>query len=168
MNNFSHIRTRLSFVGATVLLAVACSSGSIPEAAATVVEDAPAVQTEWVASTPSGFQVTLRPTTIPVSVGPNMFHVEFGAEAPDPSLLSFDLVSPDMPMMGVRRFALTPHEGGFMAMTDIPMEGLWNAYVNIGVGTDAAEFAFEVQVAPGGAAHQHGAPQASAPEHQHN
>jgi hypothetical protein len=155
MNKFKHIRTSLSLVVAAVLLSTACSPGNTPEAAAETEIEATEIQGEWVATTPSGLQVTLRPTESPVSVGMVMFHVEFGSEPPDASLLSFDLISPDMPMMGVRRFPLKPQEDGFMVMADIPMTGLWNAYVNVGAGTEAAEFAFDVQAAPGGAGHEH-------------
>jgi hypothetical protein len=161
MTKLKQIQTKLSVIGTTVLFAAACSSGSPPEATGNAPETAqadeaesPSPQTEWVATTPSGLKVTLRPMSVPISIGTVAFHIEFAGESPDPSLLSLDLITPDMPMMGVRRFALEPHEGGFMAMTDIPMAGLWNAYVNIGVGTEAAEFAFDVQAAPGGATHQ--------------
>lgn len=116
----------------------------------------PVLQTEWVASTPSGLQVTLRPTTVPLSVGPVSFHIEFSPQTPDAALLSLDLVSSDMPMMGVRRFLIEPHGGVLMVATDFPMAGLWNAYVNIGVGTEAAEFTFDVRANPGESAHQHG------------
>jgi hypothetical protein len=149
MKTLSQIQTKLSLFGAAILLSAACTSETVPEASSEVEESPPALQSEWVATTPSGVEVTLRPASVPVSMGVVKVEIEFRGEAPDPSLLSLDLVTPDMPMMGVQRFAIEAHDGEFSATIDIPMTGRWNAYVNIGAGTEAAMFEFDVQEAQG-------------------
>jgi len=135
----------------------ACTPAETAEVAGAEKEAPEAVQrvTEWSASTPSGLEVVLRPQVVPVKTGMTHLHVVFRGETPDPGLLSLDVISPDMPMMGLRRFALEPHDDGYMAMVDLPMEGLWNVYVNVGEGLDAAQFDLQVEAGVNGG-HEHG------------
>ncbi len=64
----------------------------------------------------------------------------------EPDAVSVDLVSPEMPAHGVLRYPATwnGEDGSFTVDVSIPMEGLWEIYVNLDVGTDAA--AFEIRV----------------------
>ena len=111
---------------------------------------------EWVGTANGGTVVTLRPDRYPVEAGVVGFHVTLDRAVPEGTPVSIDIVSPEMPAMGILRYsaeAIGPRE--YMAHLEIGMEGAWEAYVNLGDGTDAASFEF--QVAPGSVGdHEHG------------
>lgn len=110
----------------------------------------------WVASTPSGLEVTVRPGRIPIQVGMTEFHISFTTAVSEDTPISIDVVSPEMPSMGVVRFPADPvGDGKYLAHAEIGMEGLWIVYVNLGDGTDAASFEFHVEPGEAGG-HQHG------------
>ncbi|MFW6040121.1 MAG: hypothetical protein ACOC9N_03495 [Gemmatimonadota bacterium] len=108
----------------------------------------------WATRTESGALVRLRAEETPLRPGPIRFLVELPSEAADPSSLSADLVSPTMPMHGIRRFPVERTDAGeYVAEVEIPMEGEWMLYVNLDVGTDAAGFEFTVPAADTTGAH---------------
>jgi len=107
-------------------------------------------------TTASGIAVTLHVEDGPLQVGTRHIGVGFDQPPTAADALTVDVASADMPMMGVRRFALTPDEdteGRFRAMVDFPMAGSWKVYVNLDDGTDAASFELNVQPGPGGMSH---------------
>ncbi|RMH22773.1 MAG: hypothetical protein D6701_01075, partial [Gemmatimonadetes bacterium] len=104
-----------------------------------------------------GTPVTLRPDPSPPAVGDVRFVIDLPDDLPDSLEVSIDLVSPEMPMMGIRRYpAVRAGDGTWVADARIMMAGLWDVYVNLGFGADAAEFEFQVEAADGAPAHQHG------------
>jgi hypothetical protein len=144
------------FAGLT-LLATGCAPGDVDSgaessAATSAVENAnPAI---WDAVSPSGMPVTVTAEPYPVRVGDMSFHIAFGQALPDSIPVSIDIVSPEMPMMGIRRYAAQRMENGdYMALAPIMMDGLWELYVNLGIGADAASFEFEAQPGEEGAGH---------------
>ena len=101
--------------------------------------------------------VTVEP--YPARVGPMSFHIAFGQIVPDSIPVSIDIVSPEMPMMGIQRYAADRMANGdYMVSAPIMMDGLWQIYVNLGIGADAASFEFEAEPGEEGAGHEHGAP----------
>ncbi len=114
--------------------------------------------TEWVGSTTSGLEVTVRPGRVPIQVGMTEFHISFATAVSEDAPISIDLVSPEMPAMGVMRYpADRVGDGEYLAQAEIAMEGLWVVYVKLGDGTDAASFEFDVEPADAtGAGHSHG------------
>jgi hypothetical protein len=101
---------------------------------------------EWVATTTSGITVTVRPDRVPMRVGVTVFQISFGQEIPADVPVSIDVISPEMPAMGLMRYMAEPAgPNTYTASAEIRMEGAWEIYVNLGDGTDAAPFAFGVQ-----------------------
>ena len=140
--------------------------GSIASEAAGAVEAAnPAI---WEGMSTSGVRVSVTVEPYPVRVGTMSFHIAFGREVPDSIPVSIDIVSPEMPMMGIQRYAAHRMAGGnYMASAPIMMAGAWQIYVNLGIGVDAASFEFEAEPGEDGAGHEHGAPDEGeeAPDH---
>ncbi|MDT8368866.1 MAG: hypothetical protein RQ745_06635 [Longimicrobiales bacterium] len=110
--------------------------------------------------TPGGVAVRLDPEGGMLGVGTNPVRIAFPEGLPatvsesGDDILSVDIVSIDMPTMGIRRFPIE-HEAGsedYISRIDVPMAGIWSVYVNIGDGTESAEFTFEVD-----GSHDHGA-----------
>lgn len=132
-------------------------AGAETSAAASAVEaSTPAV---WEAVSPSGIPVTVTVEPFPVQVGDMSFHITFGQTVPDSIPVSIDIVSPEMPMMGIQRYAADRMANGdYMVSAPIMMDGLWQIYVNLGIGADAAVFEFEAEPSEEGVGHEHGAP----------
>jgi len=112
---------------------------------------------EWVSYATGGTEVTVRPSRSPIEVGPTDFHITLDRAVPDGTPVSIDIVSPEMLAMGILRY---PAEEmtllSYMARADIAMDGAWEVYVNLGDGTDAAAFEFDVAATGAGAGHSHG------------
>ena len=147
------------FAGLTVH-ASGCGPGDIEGGAATS-EAASAVEAAnpaiWEAMSASGVPVTVTVEPYPVRVGDMSFHLAFGREVPDSIPVSIDIVSPEMPMMGIRRYAAhRMASGDYTVSAPIMMDGLWQIYVNLGVGVDAASFEFVAEPSEEGAGHEHG------------
>ena len=101
---------------------------------------------EWIGTTTSGIEVTVRPDRIPVRVGVTVFQISFEHEVPDDVPVSIDVISPEMPVMGLMRYMAEPSgPNTYTSSAEIRMDGAWEIYVNLGDGTDAAPFAFDVQ-----------------------
>ena len=101
---------------------------------------------EWKGTTTSGIEVTVRPDRIPVRVGVTVFQISFEHEVPDHIPVSIDVISPEMPVMGLLRYMAEPFgPNTYTSSTEIRMDGAWEIYVNLGDGTDSARFAFDVQ-----------------------
>lgn len=101
---------------------------------------------EWIGATTSGIQVTVRPDPIPVRVGVTVFQISFEDDVPDDIPVSIDVISPEMPVMGLMRYPAEPSgPNTYTASAEISMDGAWEIYVNLGDGTDSAPFAFGVQ-----------------------
>lgn len=104
--------------------------------------------------TTEGTAVLLQTAESPLKVGKVRFAIAFPNGIPADVPVSMDLVSPEMPMMGIRRFeAQKVSASEFIVDGEIMMEGFWNVYVNLGYGADAAEFEFDVEPAAGGMGH---------------
>ena len=139
-----------------------CAPGDVEGGAATS-EAASAVEAAnpaiWEAMSPSGTSVTVTVEPYPVRVGDMSLHITFGRAVPDSIPVSIDIVSPEMPMMGIQRYAAHRMAGGdFMVSAPIMMAGVWQIYVNLGIGADAASFEFEAEPSEEGAGHEHGTP----------
>ena len=101
---------------------------------------------EWIGTTTSGIEVTVRPDRVPIRVGLTVFQISFEHEIPDDIPVSIDVISPEMPMMGLMRYMAEPSgPNTYTSSANISMDGAWEIYVNLGDGTDAAPFAFDVQ-----------------------
>ncbi len=119
---------------------------------------------EWVSTAPGGTEVTMRPDRYPVEVGSTEFHITLDRPVPQGTTVSIDIVSPEMPAMGILRYhaeAMGPLD--YTARAEIAMDGAWEVYVNLGDGTDAASFAFDVEPGSTGG-HQHGGTMSGAEE----
>ena len=102
-------------------------------------------QAEWIGTTTSGIGVTVRPDPVPIRVGVTVFQISFEDEVPDDVSVSIDVISPEMPAMGLMRYPAEPSGPKmYNASAEIRMGGAWEVYVNLGDGTDAAPFAFDV------------------------
>ena len=122
----------------------------------------------WEAVSPSGTAVTVTVEPYPVRVGDMSFHIAFGQAVPDSVPVSIDIVSPEMPMMGIQRYAAhRMASGDYMVSAPIMMDGVWAMYVNLGIGADAASFEFEAEPGEAGAGHLHGASAEVADEADH-
>ena len=111
----------------------------------------------WVSTASGGTEVTVRPDRYPVEVGTTEFHISLDRAVPKGTPVSIDLVSLEMPAMGILRYPADA-EGplDYTARAEIRMQGDWAVYVNLGDGTDAASFEFEVEPGMTGG-HEHGA-----------
>ena len=99
----------------------------------------------WTGTTTSGLAVTVKPDPFPVRVGETEFKISFDGGVPDQTPISIDVVSPEMPAMGILRYpAETSGPGEYVARARIGMAGAWEIYVNLGDGTDSGR----VGVAP--------------------
>ena len=102
-------------------------------------------QAEWIGTTTSGIGVTVRPDPVPIRVGVTLFQISFEDEIPDDVSVSIDVISPEMPVMGLVRYPAEPSgPNTYTAPAEIRMGGAWEVYVNLGGGIDAAPFAFDV------------------------
>jgi hypothetical protein len=120
------------------------------------MEMAVAGPTEWSSTAPGGTEVTLRPDSYPVEVGSTQFHITLDRAVPDGTPVSIDVLSLDMPAMGILRYpAEVVGPKDYMARAEISMTGAWAVYVNLGDGTDAASFEFDVEPGLMGS-HDHG------------
>lgn len=153
----------------TILCLAACSTGDAEETPAGSVdappEPAPAAATPdgWTATSPRGTEVTVRAEPTPLTAGPVRFEI-LSPNAPD-GPLTVDLVSPSMPMHGIRRYEAVGLENGtWVVEAEIPMEGRWGLYVNLDHGAEAAEFLFEAAPGEEGTDHRHGGPESSGAE----
>ena len=120
----------------------------------------------WTGTTTSGLAGTVRPDPFPVRVGETEFKILFGGGVPDQTPISIDVVSPEMPAMGILRYrAETVGPGEYVARARIGMGGAWEVYVNLGDGTDSAPFAFSVDPGDlGGHMHEAARPPEGVPE----
>lgn len=157
----THIKLAGAVLSAWITLhGSGCAPGDI-EAGAESSEAASAVEAAnpavWEAVSPSGIPVTVTVEPYPVRVGDMSFHIAFGRAVPDSIPVSIDIVSPEMPMMGIQRYAAhRMASGDYMVSAPIMMDGVWQIYVNLGIGADAASFEFEVERGEDGAGHEHG------------
>jgi hypothetical protein len=153
---------KVHVVLATALIGVGgCAPGGAEAGSAGAPEaNASEVQTEWSGVTTSGLSVTLRPNAVPLTVGETRFHIAFRTPPTEDLPVSVDLVSPEMPMMGVRRYLAVARGDAFTVDATVPMAGLWQIYVNVGDGADAASFEIEVESAPGEDGHAYDMPSA--------
>ncbi|MGH7573583.1 MAG: hypothetical protein ACREM1_00390 [Longimicrobiales bacterium] len=120
----------------------------------------------WSVRIASGVVVRVRPQATPVREGPVTFLIELDPPPAEELQVSVDLVSPTMPAHGINRYdAQRQARNRYRAVTEIPMAGDWNLYVNLGNGETAAEFSFEVVAADGAAPAAHGAHEAHADSH---
>jgi hypothetical protein len=96
--------------------------------------------------TPGGTHVMVRFAPDPPAVGPVELRLELLPPPADPELVTVDMVSPEMSAHGVVRARATPADrpGHFHARVTVPMEGLWEFYVNLDIGHDAVPFAVRV------------------------
>ena len=100
---------------------------------------------EWLGTTTSGIEVTVRPDRVPIRVGLTVFQISFEHEIPSDIPVSIDVISPEMPVMGLMRYMAEPSgPNTYTASAEIRMDGAWEIYVNLGDGTDAAPFAFDL------------------------
>ena len=100
----------------------------------------------WTGTTTSGIEVTVRPDRVPIRVGLTVFRISFEHGIPDDIPVSIDVISPEMPVMGLMRYMAEPSGANtYTSSAEIRMDGAWEIYVNLGDGTDAARFAFDVQ-----------------------
>ena len=136
---------------------------SSPETAVDLGETA-----EWTGTTTSGIEVTVRPDRVPVRVGVTEFQISFEQELPDDLSVSIDVISPEMPVMGLMRYMAEPSgPNTYTSSAEIRMDGAWEIYVNLGDGTDSAPFAFDVQPGdPDGP--RHSEVSEHLPSHSHN
>jgi hypothetical protein len=103
-------------------------------------------QAEWIGTTTNGVGVTVSPHRVPIRVGVTVFQISFEDEVPDDISVSIDVISPEMPVMGLMRYPAEPSgPSTYTASAEIRMDGAWEIYVNLGDGTDSAPFAFDVQ-----------------------
>lgn len=110
---------------------------------------------EWIGTSTSGIEVRIRPDRVPLSVGVTVYEITFEHELPDDVAVSIDVISPEMPAMGLLRYAAEPSgPSTYTASAEITMEGAWEIYVNLGDGTDSAPFAFDVHPGESGG-HDH-------------
>ena len=101
---------------------------------------------EWVSTASGGTEVSLRPDRYPVEVGATEFHITLDRAVPEGTSVSIDIVSPEMPAMGILRYpADATGPLAYVARAEIAMDGAWEIYVNLGDGTDAASFEFDVE-----------------------
>jgi hypothetical protein len=109
-------------------------------------------------TTSGGTHVSVSFAPDPPAIGPVELAIELRPAPAEPELVSVDLVSPEMPAHGVSRHEATGTDspGLFLVRLSIPMEGLWEFYVNLDVGLDAV--AFSIQVPPGAAPDTEGHP----------
>ena len=109
---------------------------------------------QWIGTTTTGIEVTVRPDQVPVTVGVTVFQISLEHGVPDDIPVSIDVVSPEMPAMGVLRYMAEPSgPNTYTASAEIRMDGAWEIYVNLGDGTDSAPFAFDVQPGDVGGGH---------------
>ncbi len=121
-------------------------------------------RTEWVGTTTSGLAVTVRPDPVPIRVGVTVFRISFEHALPSDVPVSIDVISPEMPVMGLMRYPAEPSGANtYISSANIRMDGAWEVYVNLGDGTDAAPFAFDVQPGDAGG-HDHTVGDTDAPE----
>ena len=145
---------------AVALLALSAWGCTLGDMEATLGDDgrmeAKADPAEWVSMAPGGTEVTMRPDRYPVEVGTTEFHITLNRAVPQGTSVSIDVVSLEMPAMGVLRYPAR-EEGplDYTARAEIGMDGQWAVYVNLGDGTDAASFEFEVEPGMMGV-HEHG------------
>ncbi|MCZ6825587.1 MAG: hypothetical protein O7E50_07880 [Gemmatimonadetes bacterium] len=99
----------------------------------------------WEGESSGGTLVTVTTSNVPVCLGPLSLNIVIRSDSPEPLPVSVDLVSPEMPMHGIRRFdaeAISPTQ--YTVNLEIPMEGRWLLYVNLDAGVNAASFELHV------------------------
>lgn len=104
----------------------------------------------WLARSPRGIEVRVKPNAYPLRSGEVELNIEIDGTATDQAVpVSVDLASPTMPMHGIMRFPVRQTGAGqYITVVEIPMEGRWSLYVNLNEdGTEAAEFEFDVMSA---------------------
>lgn len=110
---------------------------------------------EWIGTTTSGIEVTVRPDRVPLRVGVTVYQISFEDDIPDDVPVSIDVISPEMPVMGLMRYpAERSGPNTYTVSAEISMDGAWEIYVNLGDGTDSAPFAFDVHPGESGG-HDH-------------
>lgn len=99
------------------------------------------------AHTPAGIHVTLSLDAAPAEAGPVRLDFILDTPAPNPDDVTVDLVAPLMPAHGIVRFPTRAEtDTRFVSDVEIPMEGLWEIYLNLDTGREAASF--EIDVVP--------------------
>ena len=63
---------------------------------------------EWLGTTTSGIEVTVRPDRVPIRVGLTVFQISFEHKIPADIPVSIDVISPEMPVMGLMRYMAEP------------------------------------------------------------
>ncbi len=89
---------------------VGAGEDTSPETSAHVATPAEGVGSaaEWVGTTTSGLEVTVRPDRVPILVGVTVFQISFEHEIPADIPVSIDIISPEMPVMGLMRYPAEP------------------------------------------------------------
>jgi hypothetical protein len=174
MNKTGRTNSKLMTGAVLVLVGVACTSG-VADEVLSEGDQAPAPDLAsgdaWTAASTSGVEVSVSADPLPLRPGPVRLEIALGEAPPDVLPLSLDLVSPEMPMHGIVRYETEASSvAHYRAVVDIPMEGLWELYVNLDYGADAAVFELDVAAPEGSTGHEHhgGAPSTEAgPQHDH-
>lgn len=119
--------------------------------------------------TESGTSVTVSFTPDPPSAGLVTMTIDLDPAPSDPEAVTVDLVSPEMLTHGVMRYPTRAGNGPgrFTSEVPVPMAGLWEFYVNLDVGLDAAVFSARVGPGDGGMDPAHDADHGSPPTHDH-
>jgi hypothetical protein len=141
-------------VSLAIVAAGACGAGGVEEAGESGARGDAGTRGAAVVGTLSetstgGTRVRVAFDPDPLAAGPLTLTLAMDPPPADPGAVSLDLVSPEMPMHGVMRYLVQENgPGRFTAAVVIPMEGLWEFYVNLDIGLDTAPFA--VHVLPAG------------------
>ena len=107
-------------------------------------------ESPWVGRSPAGVTVSVSPPAQPLHPGPAQFEITTDRALASTETVTVDLVSPSMSMHGITRFdAVRVRPRVYLVRLDIPMEGHWALYVNLGSDEDAAAVEFDVTPAPG-------------------
>ena len=154
----SSVKLRETAIGAAVVAALASGACGSAERVNVEVDETPeaafAAETigvpfaeagRWEGESSGGTPVTVTTPNVPVRLGPLSLNIAIRSDSPEPLPVSVDLVSPEMPMHGIRRFhaeAISPTE--YTVNLEIPMEGRWLLYVNLDAGVNAASFELDV------------------------
>ncbi len=154
----SSVKLRETAIGAAVVAALASGACGSADRVNVEVDETPeaafAAETigvpfaevgRWEGESSGGTPVTVTTPNVPVRLGPLSLNIGIQSDSPEPLPVSVDLVSPEMPMHGIRRFdaeAISATE--YTVNLEIPMEGRWLLYVNLDAGVNAASFELDV------------------------
>ena len=79
-------------------------------------------------------------------MGLTVFKISFEPELPNDIAVSINVISPEMPVMGLLRYVAEPSSPAtYSVSAENRKDGAWEIYENLGDGMDATPFAFDVQ-----------------------